>query len=523
MAKRDEAYECTACGWQVTKWMGQCSSCKEWGTLEKITLRSSSLTSHKSKSGGSRLGQSLEEEIAARAQSKRRSPRKNTDAAAENNPGTYTEENAVDGETSKQGSLATSLRNSQPRGSSASILSDDRLSPITGISAQDSYAIKTGIGELDRVLGRGIVPGSAILLAGEPGVGKSTLLLEAAFRCATSELSPTLYVTGEESVGQVRLRAERTGALADALYLAATSNIEDVIDLCLDLSPGLLIVDSVQTMRADVEGTRGGVAQARAVTSALTALAKETGTAIILVGHVTKDGNVAGPRTMEHLVDVVLNFEGDRHSGLRFLRGLKNRFGNTDEVGCFEQTAGGIREVPDPSGLFLHHRSPTPGTAITVAMDGRRPLLAEIQGLVVDTEAHNPRRNVSGLDVRRVPMIAAILSEHGRLRSLANKEMYVSTVGGITLTEPGADLAIALAVASSISKKTFQDKTVALGELGLAGEVRRIPDAERRLREAARMGFRTAIVPKGTEGPDGMRLLEARNIAEAIELGLGQS
>lgn len=507
MARRDEAYECTACGWQVTKWMGQCQNCKEWGTLERISLHSSNLNSHQTKSSGSRLGQSLEDEIANRARSAKRQANKARPSKGSSK---------LNSRRSEGTSLGSSPRETQS-------LSGNLVSSITSISAEESYAIRTGIGELDRVLGRGIVPGSVVLLAGEPGVGKSTLLLEAAYRCAKSDLSPTLYVTGEESVGQVRLRAERTGALADDLYLAATSNINDVIDLCLDLTPGLLIVDSVQTMRADVEGTRGGVAQARAVTSVLTALAKETSTAVILVGHVTKDGNVAGPKTMEHLVDVVLNFEGDRHSGLRFLRGLKNRFGNTDEVGCFEQTASGIREVPDPSGLFLHHRSPTPGTAITVAMDGRRPLLAEIQGLVVDSDAHNPRRNVSGLDNRRVPMIAAVLSEHSKMRSLSNKEMYVSTVGGITLTEPAADLAVALAVASSISKKTFQNKTVALGELGLAGEVRRIPDAERRLREAARMGFKTAIVPRGTEGPEDMRLLEARNISEAIELGLGES
>lgn len=453
---KGSAFRCSACGWQVSKWQGQCPSCNEWGTLEEIT------------------------EIRLEGGVKKRV---------------------------KQGSAAHAVQTA---------------SRITGISAKAANAVKTGIGELDRVLGQGIVPGSVVLIAGEPGVGKSTLLLEVAYQCAEGDLGPTLYFTGEESVGQVRLRAERTGALHDDLYLCATSDVGEVVEQTLAYSPGLIIVDSVQTMQiADVEGTRGGVAQARAVTSALTTLAKETGTAVFLVGHVTKDGNVAGPRTMEHLVDVVLNFEGDRHSGLRFLRGLKNRFGNTDEVGCFEQTASGIREVEDPSGLFLHHRVPVDGTAITVAMDGRRPLLAEVQGLVVNTDAHNPRRTVSGLDARRVPMIAAILTEHGGLKQLPSKELYVSTVGGMSLTEPAADAAIAMAIASSISKRTVKAKTVVLGELGLAGELRRVPDIERRLREASRMGFRTAIVPRGSENPGGMRLLEAATIKDALELGLG--
>ena len=476
MAKASsEVYECSACGWQVSKWLGQCPNCKEWGSFVKTTVAPAAATAT-----------SLEASIAARARKGRRKASEPTTAATPSAP------------------------TARPAG----------LTAITGISATAALAVPTGIGELDRVLGSGIVPGSLVLLAGEPGVGKSTLLLEVAYRCAEGDLGPTLYVTGEESVGQVRLRAERTGALSDSLYLSAISAIDEVVDQVLELQPGLLIVDSVQTMHANVEGARGGVAQARAVTSILAALAKETGTAILLVGHVTKDGNVAGPRTMEHLVDAVLNFEGDRHSGLRFLRGLKNRFGSVDEVGCFEQTATGIAEVADPSGLFLHHRTPTLGTAITVAMDGRRPILAEVQGLVITTEAHNPRRNVSGLDARRVPMVAAVLSEHGKFRQLSRMEMYVSTVGGMNLSEPAADLAIALSLASSLSQRTFLDKAVALGELGLAGEVRRVTDMPWRLKEAQRMGFNTAIVPRGTSGPAGMKLLEVGTIAEAIAAGL---
>ncbi|MFD5868809.1 DNA repair protein RadA [Corynebacterium sp. NPDC060344] len=456
------SYRCSACGWRASKWVGQCPSCGEWGSLAEAA------------------------EPVGRARS----------AGA-----------AV---------------------SSASGLPVVAATPITGVDPGLAKATPTGIGELDRVLGRGVVPGSVVLLAGEPGVGKSTLLLEVAFRCASGELGPALYVTGEESVGQVRLRAERTGALHDELYLAAESDVGEVIEQALAVKPGLLVVDSVQTMQAaGVEGTRGGVAQARAVTAALTALAKESGIAILLVGHVTKDGTVAGPRTMEHLVDVVLNFEGDRHSGLRFLRGLKNRFGATDEVGCFEQTADGIREVEDPSGLFLHHRSPTPGTAVTVAMEGRRPMLAEVQGLVVTgEEAKGNRRNVSGLDQRRVPMVAAIVAQHGTqgMKMLAARELYVATVGGMTLLEPSADLAVGVALASAVTQRPVRENMVVIGELGLAGEVRRVPDIGRRLKEAARMGFTRAAVPRETDSsqaPKGLRLVRVGTIAEAIEAALG--
>src|SRR5699024_1898812 len=255
--------------------------------------------------------------------------------------------------------------------------------PISKVASTTTKALKTGIGELDRVLGDGIIPGSVVLMAGEPGVGKSTLLLEVAARWTQADKEPrtALYVTAEESVGQVRTRAERTDALHDTLYLAAESNLDVVFGHVEQLKPSLIIVDSVQTMHASgVEGVAGGVAQSRAVTAALTTLAKTTGIPILLVGHVTKDGNVAGPRVLEHLVDVVLNFEGDRQSSLRMLRGIKNRCGATDEVGCFEQTAGGIREVADPSGLFLSHRGTTPDvSAVTVAIHVDRPMLAAVQ------------------------------------------------------------------------------------------------------------------------------------------------
>ncbi|GAA0208436.1 DNA repair protein RadA [Corynebacterium riegelii] len=391
--------------------------------------------------------------------------------------------------------------------------------PITKVAADAAHAVPSGIGELDRVLGNGVVPGSVILLAGEPGVGKSTLLLEVASRWASIG-KKALYVTAEESAGQVRGRAGRTGALQDTLFLAAESNLDTVFGHVKEVKPSLLIVDSVQTMHASgVEGVAGGVAQSRAVTAALTTLAKTTNLPVLLVGHVTKDGNVAGPRVLEHLVDVVLNFEGDRQSSLRMLRGLKNRFGATDEVGCFEQTADGIREVSDPSGLFLSHRGQTPdGSAVTVAMDGVRPMLAEVQALTVDPVNKSPRRVVTGLDGNRVPMVLAVLQARCGERT-NDKDAYVATVGGVRITETATDLAVALATWSSLHEKPLPEKTVVVGEVGLAGELRRVPNLARRLQEAARLGYTRAIVPAGEKvSVKGMRVQQVSTVAEAIRL-----
>lgn len=378
--------------------------------------------------------------------------------------------------------------------------------------------MRSGIGELDRVLGNGVVPGSVVLMAGEPGVGKSTLLLEVASRWAAIDGRKALYVTAEESAGQVRGRAERTDALRERLYLAAESNLDVVFGHVEQIKPSLLIVDSVQTMHAPgVEGVPGGVAQSRAVTAALTTLAKTTHLPILLVGHVTKDGNVAGPRVLEHLVDVVLNFEGDRQSSLRMLRGIKNRFGATDEVGCFEQTAEGIREVPDPSGLFLSHRGRTPdGSAVTVAMDGVRPMLAEVQALTVDPVNKSPRRVVTGLDGNRVPMVLAVLQARCGQRT-NDKDAYVATVGGVRITETATDLAVALATWSSLHETPLPPKTVVIGEVGLAGEIRRVPNLGRRLQEAARLGYEHAIVPAGESlQVPSLRIEQVATVGQAI-------
>jgi DNA repair protein RadA/Sms len=379
--------------------------------------------------------------------------------------------------------------------------------------------------ELDRVLGGGLVPGVVILLAGEPGAGKSTLLLEVAAQVARAG-GPVLYATGEESAGQVRLRAERTSAVHNALFLAAESDLGAIISHIDTVKPSLLVVDSVQTVaRSDVDGSPGGVTQVRAVTIALTTLAKERGLPVVLVGHVTKDGSVAGPRVLEHLVDVVLQFEGDRHSTLRMVRGIKNRFGPADEVGCFELRDEGIVGVADPSGLFMSTgdgpagRAPVAGTAITVAMEGKRPLMAEVQALVAGTGIPSPRRAVSGLDSARVSMILAVLSRRAGV-VLHDAEVYTATVGGMRMTEPAADLAVALAVASAKSDVPLPGGLVVLGELGLTGEIRRVAGLERRISEAARLGFTTALVPAGSnvsvKRTGKIRIVEAAYLGDAL-------
>jgi DNA repair protein RadA/Sms len=367
------------------------------------------------------------------------------------------------------------------------------------------------------VLGGGVVPGSVTLLAGDPGVGKSTLLLEVAHRWAESGRR-ALYVSGEESGGQIRLRAERTGCSHDEIYLAAESDLQTVLGHIEAAHPTLLVVDSVQTMSAtDADGVTGGVTQVRAVTSALTAMAKATGVALILVGHVTKDGAIAGPRSLEHLVDVVLHFDGDRDMVLRMVRAVKNRFGSTDEVGCFLLHDNGIEEVADPSGLFLEQRpEPVPGTAITVTLDGKRPLIGEVQALLARPSGGAPRRAVSGIDHARTAMITAVLDKHAELPVAAN-DIYLSTVGGMRLTDPSSDLAVAVALASAHADLPLPATTVAIGEVGLAGDLRPVSGMDRRLVEAARLGFTTALTPPGCPNvPTGFRTVPAANIVAAL-------
>lgn len=398
--------------------------------------------------------------------------------------------------------------------------------PIGEVPAEQSRARESGVPELDRVLGGGLVQGAALLLAGEPGVGKSTLLLEVAAQVARTG-QRTLYITGEESASQVRLRADRTDGIHDELFLAAETDLGAVLGHVEEVRPQLLVIDSVQTISAgDLDGVPGGVSQVKEVSAALIRMAKLRNITTVLVGHVTKDGTIAGPRVLEHLVDVVLHFEGERDSSLRMVRAVKNRFGPVDEVGCFELSAEGIRAITDPTGLFLDtHHGQVPGTCVAVTMEGRRPLMAEVQALVTPSAAERPRRTTSGVDGSRVAMILAVLQQHAGIR-LHQHDVFVATVGGARLTTPASDAAIALAIASAHLGKPLGRHVAAIGELGLSGEFRRVPDVPQRLAEAARLGFRAAMVPAASStsrtGADqvvqGLRVREIGHVYEALDL-----
>lgn len=391
--------------------------------------------------------------------------------------------------------------------------------PIGSVDLTAAAATQTGISEFDRVLGGGLVPGAVILLAGEPGVGKSTLLLDVAARWADAG-QLTLYVTGEESTAQVRMRAERIGALTDGLYLAAETDLGGVLGHIETLEPSLLILDSVQTIAsAEIDGAAGGVTQIREVAASVIASAKSRGMTAIIVGHVTKDGSVAGPRALEHLVDVVLYFEGDRHSTLRLVRAVKNRFGPADEIGCFELVDDGIIGLADPSGLFLGDRhEPAPGTCVSVTVEGRRPLVTEVQALIAPSSAPQPRRVTSGLDSSRIAMMLGVLERRVGLK-LATSDCFVATVGGVRLVEPATDLAIALAISSSVNDVALPSGLIAIGEVGLSGDVRKVTALTRRLAEAARLGFTDAIIPRGAKGDSNVtdiRVHEVTSLNEAL-------
>ena len=470
------AFRCVECGWATAKWVGRCGECQAWGTV--------------SDDGGGETG-----------------PR--TKAVA---PGVT-------------GAL-----------------------PISEVDATAAAQMPSGIDEFDRVLGGGLVPGAVILMAGEPGVGKSTLLLEVAAQFArghgsglpTGDGSPAngeqpwrseqqtegarsvLYVTGEESASQVRLRAERIGAMTPRLLLAAETDLGRVLGHIAATNPALIIVDSVQTIASvEVEGSPGGVAQVREVTACLIREAKTRAIPVLLVGHVTKDGSVAGPRTLEHLVDVVCQFDGDRHSRLRTLRTVKNRYGPTDEIGCFDLSEKGITGLVDPSGLFLSHLGAgVAGSCVTVTLEGRRPLALEIQALVAPSALPNPRRAGTGIDSARIAQVLAVLFRYSQVQ-VVNQDVYLATVGGARAVEPAADLAIALAIVSSLSGTPLPPGTVAFGEVGLAGDLRPVTGIERRIAEAARLGFTRAVVPAGTSsGLKGaaLELLEVSSITTAVAL-----
>ena len=386
-------------------------------------------------------------------------------------------------------SETTSVTKAKP----AQISSARAARPITDIETSGEGQYPTGVQEFDRVLDGGLVPGAVVLLSGEPGVGKSTLLLEVAARLAKGG-KKVLYVSAEESASQVKLRATRTSALSENLFLATETDLSSVLGQIDQVDPELIIVDSVQTVSSlDLDGVAGMPAQVREVASNLIRVAKESSTPLVLVGHVTKDGSIAGPRTLEHLVDVVCHFEGDRQTSLRFIRTLKNRFGPTDEVGCFEMSGEGIIEVPDPSALFVsEQQTSVSGTCITITVEGRRALRAEIQALVVKSSSPQPRRVTNGVDSARVAMLLAVLERRAGL-SLSDRDVYVSTVGGMKITEPAADLAIAIAIASAVKDKPAKQSLAAFGEISLSGEIRGVTNPALRQSEAKRLGHTKVI------------------------------
>ena len=386
--------------------------------------------------------------------------------------------------------------------------------PLADVTTTASGRVSSGIGELDRVLGGGIVPGSVTLLGGDPGIGKSTLLMQTA--AELTKQGTVLYVTGEESASQLKLRAERLGVGGDMLILAENdlSAIESEVDR---VNPAYVMIDSIQTMySADCSGTNGSISQIREATSLITRMAKRTGAATFIVGHVTKDGAIAGPRILEHMVDTVLYFEGDRQDSFRLLRSVKNRFGSTDEIGVFEMRSTGMAEISDPSTLFITGTD-LPGCAVTCAMEGTRPMMVEVQALLSTSPFSNPRRMAAGLDNNRLVLLLAVLEKKAGLR-FYDKDVYTNVVGGIRLDERACDLAVAMCIAGAVADIALPPRTAILGELSLTGEVRPVNRLDKRIQECARLGFSHIVVPNSDTLPkvDGLNYTRVKNIREAL-------
>jgi DNA repair protein RadA/Sms len=391
---------------------------------------------------------------------------------------------------------------------------------LVDVQAEEAERITTGVSELDRVLGGGLVPASLVLVGGEPGVGKSTLLLMALR--AMGQERRVLLITGEESMPQVRMRAERLGG-ADAVEILAETDLDVICATLEQERPAVCVIDSVQTLYSpDIGSAPGSVAQVREASARLLRVAKEAGVALFLVGHVTKDGAVAGPRVLEHLVDCVLQFEGDRYQAHRVLRATKNRFGSTNELGVFEMTGAGLVGVPDPSALFGAAREEEVGSAVACTLEGTRPLLLEIQALVAPTDLAMPRRVGTGVDPKRLAMIVAVLSRHGGV-ALGQADVFVNVAGGVRIDEPGADLAVGLAIASAAKGTAIPAGTAAFGEIGLTGRLRPAAQADRRLEECAKLGLGTAIVPAATKKRAGLEVRAVDAVRQAIGASLASS
>lgn len=455
-AKPRTAHVCTECGAEHAKWQGQCEACGAWNTLAEIALEAAS----QAKSPASR------------------------------------------------------------RAGWAGKVDAPRITPLAEVRVDAQARASTGIGEFDRVLGGGLAEGAVVLVGGDPGIGKSTLLLQALARMAPA--LPGLYVTGEESLAQVAGRAQRLGLPLEGLLALAETCVERILEHTVAARPKLIVADSIQTLWTEsLTAAPGSVSQVREAAARLVRYAKETGTAVFLVGHVTKEGGIAGPRVLEHMVDAVLYFEGDAGSRFRVLRAFKNRFGAVNELGVFAMSDGGLREVSNPSAIFLSGSGgPQPGSCVMVTREGTRPLLVEVQALVDASPLSNPRRVVVGLEGNRLAMLLAVLHRHGGVM-VGDQDVFVNVVGGIRVQETAADLPVLLAVLSSLRDVPLAEKTIAFGEVGLSGEIRPVPNGEERLNEAATHGFRRAIVPKANAPKSGsykgLEVIAVERLADALE------
>lgn len=450
MAKgKNSVFFCQSCGYESTKWMGQCPACKEWNTMVEEVVDKKTTVTHKQ-------------------------------------------------------------------------ITELQVSKLNDVQSSPEERLDTHIKELNRVLGGGIVPGSLVLVGGDPGIGKSTLLLQTC-RSLSDQHTSVLYISGEESLQQIKMRADRIGTFSDDMMLLCETNLDLIQGVIEERRPQVVVVDSIQTMfRENVNSAPGSVSQVREATSVLMRLAKERGIAVFVVGHVTKEGTVAGPRVLEHMVDTVLYFEGDRYAAYRILRAVKNRFGSTNEIGVFEMCQTGLREVPNPSEYMLDGKPQNAsGSIVVCTMEGTRPLLVEIQALVCHSAFGMPRRTAAGVDYNRVNLLMAVLEKTVGVK-LADQDAYINIAGGMKISEPAVDLGLVLSIISSFRNRPIAEDVICFGEVGLSGEVRSVNMVEQRIAEARKLGFKQCILPKvcmkNIQQVDGMQLKGVENVREALEI-----